>query len=124
MINIFKRNKKEPTNLKEVLDQFTELKNDFNKLSKEFKSLKKDSLSNIQKIGIVRFNPFSEIGGDQSFSLALLDAEDSGVVVTSLYNREGNRVYGKPVKKGLSEHQLSLEEKKAIDKAKNSKTKE
>jgi len=58
------------------------------------------------------------VGGDQSFSLALLDKRNSGVVITSLYAREGNRVYGKPIKEGTSEYPLSEEEKKAIEEAK------
>ncbi|PIQ05298.1 MAG: hypothetical protein COW72_02875, partial [Candidatus Nealsonbacteria bacterium CG18_big_fil_WC_8_21_14_2_50_37_10] len=72
----------------------------------------------IQKIGLVRFNPFKEIGGNQSFSVALLDGNDSGIVVTSLYSREGNRVYGKPIEKGVSNYLLSEEEKQVLEIAK------
>jgi len=72
-------------------------------------------------VGIIRFNPFSEVGGDQSFSLALLNESNDGVVITSLYTRQENRVYGKPIKNGQSEYTLSEEEKQAIEKAKNSK---
>jgi hypothetical protein len=68
-------------------------------------------------VGIVRFNPFSEVGGDQSFSIALLNENDDGVVITSLYTRQENRVYGKPIKNSQSEYSLSEEEKKAIEKA-------
>ena len=68
-------------------------------------------------MGIVRFNPFSGVGSDQSFSVALLDKNDNGIVITSLYNREGNRVYAKPIKTGVSEYLLSTEEKSAIEKA-------
>jgi len=50
--------------------------------------------------------------------LALLDGKDNGIVMTSLYAREGNRVYGKPIKNGKSEYSLSEEEKQAIEKAK------
>ena len=91
----------------------------FEKLSEELENLKKESKFSVQKIGIVRFNPFSEVGGDQSFSIALLDGNDNGVVITSLYTREGNRVYGKPIKNGRSEYSLSNEEKEVIEKAKS-----
>jgi len=101
-------------NLKEILAQFKDLKEDFQKISKELEDLKKFS---IQKVGIVRFNPFKEVGGNQSFSIALLDGNDNGIVITSLYTREGNRVYGKPIKRGQSEYLLSEEEKEAIAKA-------
>jgi hypothetical protein len=117
MMRFFKKPKKEPRNLKEVLAQFNDLEKNLEKLSEELKTLKQESQFSVQKVGIVRFNPFSEIGGDQSFSIALLDGKDDGVVVTSLYSREGNRVYGKLIKKGTSEYSLSGEEKKAIEKA-------
>ena len=118
MFHFFKKEKKEPKDLKEVLNQFKGLKEDFNKLSQEFNDLKENHQFTIQKIGLVRFNPFSEIGGDQSFSIALLDGNDDGLVITSFYTREGNRVYGKPIKQGNSQYALSKEENKAIEIAK------
>ena len=118
MFNFFKKRKKEPENLEEVLSQFKKLENNFETLSQELENLKKESKFSVQKVGIVRFNPFSEVGGDQSFSIALLDGNNNGIVITSLYSREGNRVYGKPIKAGVSEYSLSEEEKQAIEKAK------
>ena len=117
MLNFFKK-KKEPENLKEILSQFQELKGNFEKISKELGNLKKENKFNIQKLGIVRFNPFKEIGGNQSFAITLLDGEDDGIVITSLYTKEGNRIFGKPIKGGISEYLLSAEEKEAIEKAK------
>ena len=117
MFNFFKKNKKEPENFKEILTDFQNLKKDFKKISKELANLKKESKFSIQKIALVRFNPFSEVGGDQSFSIALLDANNDGLVITSLYTRGGNRVYGKPIKNGQSKYQLSEEENRAIEKA-------
>ena len=117
MLNFFKKKTKEPENLNDILIAFQDLKKDFKKISKELADLKKESKFSIQKTGIVRFNPFSEVGGDQSFSVALLDANNDGVVITSLYTREGNRVYGKPIKNSQSGYQLSDEEKNAINKA-------
>lgn len=71
----------------------------------------------IRRTGLVRFNPFSDAGGDQSFSLALLDDQKNGVVISSLYGREINRVYAKPIENGASTYQLSAEEKEAIQQA-------
>ncbi|HOW60578.1 MAG TPA: DUF4446 family protein [Candidatus Moranbacteria bacterium] len=69
----------------------------------------------IHKIGIIRFNPFKDIGGDQSFALALLDGKNSGIVISSLHTREGTRIYSKPIIKGDSEkYKLTEEEKQAI----------
>jgi len=113
MLNLFKNKKdEEPKNLKEVLKEFEELKKQVEKISQSSKA-------SVQKVGMVRYNPFSNVGGDQSFSVALLDGDNNGVVITSLYSREGNRVYGKAVKSGASEYSLSNEEKKAIEKAKH-----
>ena len=117
MFNFFKK-KKEPENLKEILSQFRDLRENFERISKELENLKKENKFYIQKVGIVRFNPFKEVGGNQSFSIALLDGNDDGVVITSLYSREGNRIFGKPIKNGKSEYLLSEEEKKAIEQAK------
>ncbi|MEK7071745.1 MAG: DUF4446 family protein [Patescibacteria group bacterium] len=114
-----KKNKKDPENLKDILVQFKDLKGDFDKISEELEEFKKESRPWVRKIGIVRFNPFREVGGDQSFSLALLDADDSGIVISSLYSREENRIYGKPIKNSKSEYQLSEEENKAIERAKS-----
>jgi len=110
MFNLFKKDK-EPKDLKKVLKQFEELRKQVEKISQTSKT-------SVQKVGIVRYNPFSEVGGNQSFSVALLDGHNNGIVITSLFSRDGNRVYGKPVKNGHSEYSLSNEEKKAIEKAK------
>ena len=117
MLNFFKKTNKEPENIEEVLARLEELANNFEKLSEELDALKKKSKFSVQKVALIRFNPFREVGGDQSFSVALLDGNNSGVVITSLYSREENRVYGKPVKNGESEYLLSQEEKEAIERA-------
>ena len=101
------------------LDQETER---IDTLFKEIKKLEKENAYNVQKIGLVRFNPFAETGGDQSFCLAVLDANDNGFVISSLHSRETTRLYAKPIKKGKATgYQLSDEEKQAIKKAKKIK---
>jgi hypothetical protein len=87
-------------------------------LGKEIDKLQDEGQFHVQKVGLVRFNPFQETGGDHSFSIALLDGKDTGVVLTGLHTRERTRVYAKAIKKGKSEHELSNEEKKAFTKAK------
>jgi hypothetical protein len=77
--------------------------------------------STVQSVGIVRFNPFPEMGGNMSFSMALLDARANGVVVSVLNDRQGSRVYGKPVEAGISAQKLSDEEQQAIDLARGRK---
>jgi len=85
----------------------------FEKISR----LERISEISFQKVGMVRYNPFKEVGGDQSFSIALLNAKNSGFVITSLYMREGTRVFAKPILAGKSEYTLSDEEKCAIQEA-------
>ena len=116
MFYFFRKDKK-PKNLKEVLKKLEELEEKIEGTSGELDKLERDSKFSIQKTGIVRFNPFSGVGGDQSFSVALLDGHNDGVVITSLFTREGNRIYAKPIKNGSSEYILSDEEKEAISKA-------
>jgi len=74
-------------------------------------------LAHIQRVGLVRFNPFNETGGDHSFSLALMDAKNNGFVLTGLHTRERTRLYLKPIKGLKSDYELSKEEEKALDKA-------
>ncbi len=68
-------------------------------------------------VGLVRYNAFRETGSDLSFSLALLDRNFDGMVLTSLFGREESRCYGKPVKGGQSTHLLSEEEMQALNEA-------
>lgn len=73
------------------------------------------SPNNNLKIGINRFNPFDDVGGDQSFILTILDKDNSGAIITSLHNRDITRIYAKPIKNGVGENiTLSKEEKSAI----------
>lgn len=77
--------------------------------------LEKMSLKGLQKISVVRFNPFSDTGGDQSFAIACLDAENNGFTLTSLFTREGTRIYSKPIENSESTYPLTNEEKEAIE---------
>ena len=74
----------------------------------------------IQKVGLVRFNPFNDGGGNFSFSLALLDEHNTGVIITSMYGREQNRIYTKKIDYGKCDVKLTEEEEQAVEKA-NSK---
>jgi Protein of unknown function (DUF4446) len=70
-----------------------------------------------QRVGLVRFNPFEDTGGNQSFALALLDAEGNGWVLSSLHARGGTRIYAKAIRGGRSDGALSEEETAAIKQA-------
>lgn len=113
-------------NKKDLLSVLEKLLKDFDNESKQldglFKTaekLSKENIHNIQKIGLIRFNPFVGTGGNQSFCLALLDGEDNGLVISSLHSRDTTRIYAKPIKKGKpAGYQLSTEETQAIKNAK------
>ena len=121
-MNPFK-NKKEDTSISsEQLPAYVaELEKQIVSLQEEVQEIQKGMQEMIAKVKIVRYNPFREIGGDQSFSIALLDQNDTGVVITSHYGREINRVYGKPIVKGKSEYSLSEEEQKVLEEAMSKK---
>jgi hypothetical protein len=72
----------------------------------------------VRGVGVVRFNAFQDTGSDLSFAVALLDAGENGLVVSSIYGREESRTYAKPVREGKSPYQLSGEEQEAIRRAK------
>jgi len=110
--------------IKDFKDIFLSQKEKNSGLEKEIKEafLKIKNLEDIckitiQKTGVVRFNPFNNMGGNQSFVIALLDGKNNGFVISSLFVKEGNRVYAKSVKAGKSDHLLSTEEVEAIAKA-------
>lgn len=114
-MNFFKRKGRIRQTPRELLEQVQLLEERYRKLAEELKEFKQDMDTALTKVGVIRFNPFQEIGGDQSFSIALLNQKNNGVVITSHYTREGNRVYAKPIKNGVSEYPLSVEEKEVLE---------
>lgn len=67
------------------------------------------------KLGMKRYNAFSDQGSDLSFSFALLDELDNGIVISGLHNRDSSYVYAKPLEQGASTYTLSPEEKEAVE---------
>lgn len=86
-------------------------------LNRHLREVSKEGLSHLQKVAILRYNPYNDTGGDQSFSLALLDGKLNGSIITSLHSRSGTRIYIKIIAKGESDLQLSKEEKVVLDQA-------
>lgn len=71
----------------------------------------------IRKIETIRFNPFVDGGGNQSFAIALMNDESNGVIISSLYARDRMSIFAKPIINGKSEFELSNEEKDVLSKA-------
>ena len=86
-------------------------------INKVIEEINKTDLDHIQKVSLTRFNPFSELGGDHSFSIAILNGHLTGFLLTGLHTRERTRVYVKNVEKGRCEQELSKEEKRVLEKA-------
>lgn len=84
-------------------------------IEKYLKNVETRLRKSVSKVSTVRFNPFENSGSNQSFVLAFLDEEGNGAVISSLYSREGVRVYAKPIKNYESEYALSKEEEQAIN---------
>ena len=93
--------------------------NSITQLREQLQSLEAQLAGSVQNIGLVRFDAFPDVGGEQSFALALLDQNSSGVVVSNLFSRTDSRVYAKEIAEGRSQHTLSDEEKNAILRAMN-----
>ena len=106
---------------KVLLDQLTEtreLDQEIQELFEISNRLRELCLKSLHKTSVIRFNPFKEVGGNQSFSVVLLDGKNSGVVLSSLHTREGTRVYAKPVVSGEANgFPFTEEEKAAINQA-------
>src|SRR3954452_6147717 len=96
------------------LDDLTARVND---LSTRLPVVEARSAVSVQRIGVVRFNPFEDTGGKQSFAIALLDSRGTGVAISSLHARQATRVYLKQISAGRSDIELSDEETEAIKRA-------
>lgn len=96
------------------LDKVYAVGRELDQLSARSAVLEADSRKAIQRVGLVRFNPFEDTGGNQSFAMALTDAAGDGFVVSSLHSRTGTRVYAKAITGGRSDGALSAEEAEAL----------
>ena len=107
--------------LKEYLRDVKEIKQDNSEIKAYYTKLDSDIASCIQKVGLVRYNAFRDVGSDLSFAIALLDGNDTGVVLNGLYGSDSSNIYAKPIKAGVSTYQLSEEEKYALEIAEQNK---
>ncbi|MFQ6015992.1 MAG: DUF4446 family protein [Anaerolineae bacterium] len=111
----------EGQDLEEILNyhiaQVEQAKAQVDQLTHVAQEMERGLQRSLQRVGMVRFNPFSDRGGDQSFSIVLADSQGDGVVITSLHSRTESRVYAKPLSRWGSEYALTEEEKEAIARA-------
>ncbi len=105
--------------IEEYMDKISEVEEENNNLKNYCAQLDNTLATSIQKIGLIRYSAFKDTGSDLSFTLALLNEKNTGVVLNGIYSREMSNIYAKPVEKGNSTYTLSEEEKQAINKAMN-----
>ena len=107
-------NKRPSINLEQKLDEYFEsskqIEEKYSKLLDMVTDIDQTFKTQIQKVGLIRYNPFDEMGGNLCFALALLDAEDNGVVLNGIHSRTGSFTYAKPIEMGVSTYMLSEEE--------------
>ena len=112
---------KEDINLEELLVQYTKRLNVLLEHEKQMQTsiehMEKVVKDCVQKVGIVRYQAIPNMGADLSYTVALLNEDNDGVVFNGIYGREGCYTYAKPVKNGKSTYNLSEEEEQAINKA-------
>lgn len=108
-------------NLEEFITSYLDKVDEANatslKLIDENKRLEENIKKCVQKTGIVRYKAFENIGSDLSYSIALLDDNNDGLVLTGIYGRDHSTTYAKPIDKGISKYDLSEEEQSALKQA-------
>ena len=116
-------NRRPSHNLEMKIEEYFEtskrIEEKYSKLLDMVTDMDKTDKTKIQKVGLIRYNPFDEMGGNLCFALALLDGYDNGVVLNGIHSRTGSFTYAKPIEMGVSTYMLSEEEIKAVEMAKN-----
>lgn len=105
--------------IEEYFETSKKIEEKYTKLLDMVTDMDKTDKSKLQKVGLIRYNPFDEMGGNLCFALALLDGNDNGVVLNGIHSRTGSFTYAKPIEMGVSTYMLSEEEIKAVEMAKN-----
>lgn len=104
--------------VQEYIKNIKRCQSDIDLMNQEFENIRKETERFFRKFGIIRFQAFEGTGGDQSFSLAILDSKDNGFVLSGLYGRDLSKVYAKEVRDGkVSKYKLTSEEEEALKKA-------
>lgn len=105
--------------LSQHLETVHQVGRDLDEITARIAIVESSARHHFARVGLVRFNPFPDTGGNQSFALALLDESDDGFVVSSLHSRTGTRIYAKAVSGGKADTSLSAEEQDAMDEARS-----
>lgn len=101
--------------INDYLDKVDKAKEETEYVKEIYSTLDKRVKACIQKVAIVRYRAFDDVGSDLSYSIAFLDNDNSGVILTSIFGRNESTTYAKPIDKGISRYDLSDEEKQALE---------
>ncbi|SCN25590.1 hypothetical protein N3C_2388 [Clostridium sp. N3C] len=108
-------------NLEEIIDGYMDKVDYAVNTSEEIKEMlvhyDKELKKCTQKVSILRYKAFDDVGSDLSFSIAMLDGDNNGIIITSIYGRHDSTTYAKPVDKGISRYDLSEEEERVLKEA-------
>jgi len=99
------------------LDKIDEVKKQNEIMKQMYEQINGKLTTCVQKTSMIRYKAFDDMGSDLSFSIALLDANSNGVILTSIYGRNESTTYAKPIDKGISRYELSYEENKVLEQA-------
>lgn len=103
--------------LQKYVKDVEEIKKENNEIEQYCRKLDEDSKQNLKKIGMVRYNAYKDTGSDLSFALAILNDNNTGIVLNGIYGRDTSNIYAKTITEGTSKYALSKEEKEALEKA-------
>lgn len=103
------------------IDEVRQATKECEALRRQCQELAAQSRRAVQKVGVVRFNAFADIGSDLSYAVALLDGDNNGVVLSSIFSRDDARTYAKPIENGESRYFLTAEEQQALAQAQGKK---
>lgn len=110
-------------NLEEVinsnLDNIEKAMNNSEQALERCEKIADDVKGCVNKVAIMRYKAFEDVGSDLSFSIAILDSYNDGVIITGLYSRQDSTTYAKPIDKGISRYDLSEEEIHVLNEAIN-----
>ena len=109
------------SNIDQILKEYIEKVDKVSKENKELleycKKIENEKMKCIQKVGIVRYSAYKDVGSDLSFAVALLDDNNNGVVLNGIYSADSSNIYAKPIENGTSKYTITEEEKQAIEQA-------
>ncbi len=116
--SVFEEEGEGSVKLDQLIRKINGLGNQFEEVKERVNRLAEEGVGHVQRLELLRFNPYDDTGGDQSFTVALLDKDGTGVVVTSLHSRSNTRVFAKPVNLGKPDKfEFSKEEEQVVKKA-------